>query len=167
MTTRRGRKQSLKPQLTAKFFVSRNYIQVLHFQQHQGKAAMKGGFTSNNVHFLINTYLQRGVGFGVGFFGVGVCFCLLAFFCCGLFWFFLNTLGNMVMQQNSGYQRALSSNQANILHPLCRMGLDATTRHHGEAEPWLSEVTTQLGRETTLHSSLLLLITQKIPEVPN
>lgn len=71
------------------------------------------------------------------------------------------------MLQNSRYQQALGSDQANVVRPFGRTGLDITTQHCSEAEPWLSEVTAKVGTQTIFHSRLLLLITQKIPEVPH
>lgn len=70
------------------------------------------------------------------------------------------------MLQNARYQQALGGDQANVFHPFGRSGLDITTRHRSQAEPWLSEVTAKVGRQLLFHSGLLLLIPQKIPEGP-
>lgn len=73
-----------------------------------------------------------------------------------------------MMLQNTRYQRALERDQANVLRPFGRTGLDITTQHCSETEPWLLEVTAKVGRQTIFHSALLLLvIMQKIPEVPH
>ena len=72
-----------------------------------------------------------------------------------------------MMLQNASYRRALGSDQANVLCPFGRIGLDITTQHCSKTEPWLSEVMAKVGRQTIFHSELLLLITQKILEVPS
>lgn len=72
-----------------------------------------------------------------------------------------------MMLQNARYQQALRSDQACVVHPFARIVLNIITQHHSKTEPWLWEVTAKVGRQTIFHSRLLLLITQKIPEVPD
>lgn len=125
-------------------------------------------FTSKNIHFPTYIHLQRRVRYLAAELCLWLWVALVWGLGCVFVLFFLqNTLENRMMLQNTRYQQALRSDQANVLHPFGRIGLDITTQHCSETEPWLSEVTAKVGRQTIFHSGLLLLITQKIPEVPD